>query len=73
MKFTVEQIENGIARCENENNEFVEIEASKLPVGVKSGDILLFDGTEYKILSDETDERKKKMLEMQARLFKKKN
>lgn len=71
-KLTVEQIENGIAKCEKEDGTFIEIEVSSLPDGVKSGDILLYQNGEYSALKEQTDEQKKKMLELQSRLFNKK-
>lgn len=71
-KLTVEQIENGIAKCEKEDGTFIEIEVSTLPDGVKSGDILLYQNGEYSVLKEQTDEQKKKMLELQSRLFNKK-
>ena len=71
-KLTVEQIENGIAKCEKEDGSFIEIEVSSLPDGVKSGDILLYQNGEYSALKEQTDEQKKKMLELQSRLFNKK-
>lgn len=71
-KLTVEQIENGIAKCEKEDGTFIEIEVSSLPDGVKSGDILLYQNGEYSVLKEQTDEQKKKMLELQSRLFNKK-
>ena len=71
-KLTVEQIENGIAKCEKEDGSFIEIEVSSLPDGVKSGDILLYQNGEYSVLKEQTDEQKKKMLELQSRLFNKK-
>ena len=72
VKLTVEQIENGIAKCEKEDGTFIEIEVSSLPDGVKSGDILLYQNGEYSVLKEQTDEQKKKMLELQSRLFNKK-
>lgn len=71
-KLTVEQIENGIAKCEKEDGTFIEIEVSSLPDGVKSGDILLYQNGEYSVLKEQTYEQKKKMLELQSRLFNKK-
>ncbi|MGN1479155.1 MAG: DUF3006 domain-containing protein [Acutalibacteraceae bacterium] len=71
-KLTVEQIENGIAKCEKEDGTFTEIEVSSLPDGVKSGDIIFYQDGEYSVLKEQTDEQKKKMLELQSRLFNKK-
>lgn len=70
-KLTVEQIENNIARCENDEGGFENICLSDFPFSVKSGDIISFDGKEYKLLEDEAEKRKKKLLSMQANLFKK--
>ena len=63
-KLTVEQIENGIAKCEKEDGTFID--------GVKCGDILLYQNGEYSVSKEQTDEQKKKMLELQSRLFNKK-
>lgn len=71
-KFIVEKIENNIVRCETEDKKFTDLDIAQVPDGVKCGDVLLFDGDGYKILSQETDERKKKLMEMQSRIFKKK-
>ncbi|MGN1169901.1 MAG: DUF3006 domain-containing protein [Acutalibacteraceae bacterium] len=72
FKLNVEQIENGIAKCEKEDGTFVEIEVSSLPDGVKCGDILLYQNGEYSVSKEQTDEQKKKMLDIQSRLFNKK-
>lgn len=72
FKLSVEQIENGIAKCEKEDGTFVGIEVSSLPDGVKCGDILLYRDGEYSVSKEQTDEQKKKMLDIQSRLFKKK-
>lgn len=71
-KLTVEFIENNIAKCEKENKQFEEIDVSLLPKGVKSGDVVIFDGESYKIIAEETDLKKNKLLEMQANIFGKK-
>lgn len=68
-KFIIEQIENGIARCENEEGYFENIELSQLPKEANSGDVVAFENGAYKILADETQERKNKMLELQKKLF----
>ncbi len=71
-KFTVESVENGKAKCEAETGGFVYLESSCLPDGVKSGDILSFNGEKYEILKEETQNKKKKMIDLQSRLFSKK-
>lgn len=71
-KLVVEFIENGIAKCEMSDKSFREVEVSLLPSEVKSGDVLGFDGEKYVILNEEAEQKKQKMLDLQARLFKKK-
>ena len=71
-RLVVEFIENGIAKWEQEDGSFAEIEVSLLPCGAKSGDVLHFDGEKYVISNEETQSKKKDMLSLQARLFGKK-
>ena len=71
-KLTVEFIENGIAKCENADGSFVEIDVALLPEGVKNGDIIESDGEKYTVLTEETQNKKQSMLNLQARLFGKK-
>ncbi len=69
MKFTVESIEDGIARLENDESESVLAALSLLPVGVKEGDILNFEGEMYTIDAEATAERRKLVYEKFNRLF----
>ncbi len=71
-RFVVEFIENGIAKCEQEDGSFVTVEVALLPHNAKNGDILAFDGEKYVILNKETQSKKQDMLSLQARLFGKK-
>lgn len=73
VKLTVEQIENGVAKCEKEDGTFTEIEVSSLPDGVKCGDIVFYQNGEYSVSKEQTDEQKKRMLDIQSRLLKKRN
>lgn len=71
-RLVVEFVENGIAKCEQEDGSFVTLEAALLPSEAVSGDVLLFDGEKYVILNEETQSKKREMLSLQARLFGKK-
>lgn len=71
-RLVIEFIENGIAKCEQEDGSFVTVDTALLPDGAKSGDILHFDGEKYVISRDETEVRKQDVLSLQARLFGKK-
>lgn len=60
--FVVDRIEEGIAICENQRNKtIIEIRASKLPKGVKEGDVIkYFDGI-YRIDIEEQENIKKRI------------
>lgn len=69
MKFTVESIEDNIARLEKDGNEAVFVSIELLPEDVKEGDILLFDGEKYAADKTATAERKKAVYEKFNSLF----
>ena len=69
MKYSVDRIENGIAVCEDFNGNHINIEVGFLPEKVKEGDILEVCDGKFIILKDETDERRKKLAELQKSIF----
>ena len=71
-KYVVEEIENGVAKCENEDGDFEFIKSDLLPSDVKEGNVLIFENGFYTVSQSETAERKKRMLELQEKLFGKK-
>ena len=71
MKYSVDRIENGIAVCEDGEQNVINIELSLLPDGVREGDIIETTEKGFAVRRNETDERRKKLAEMQANLFKK--
>lgn len=73
LKYSVDRIEEGFAVCEDENGKTVNIEKEKLPENVKEGDLISIDNGEAVILTEETEERRKKLAEKRRALFKKKN
>lgn len=72
MKYSVDRIENGIVVCEDESGESVTFEISKLPEGIKEGDLFSITEDKIEILPDETAECRKKMAELQKSIFTKK-
>ena len=69
MRFTVESIEDGIARLENGTNEAVFVNSSLLPEDTKEGDVLCFDGEKYTHDTEATAERRKAVYNKFNRLF----
>lgn len=72
LKYSVDRIEEGFAVCEDENGKMVNIEKGKLPEGVKEGDLISIDNGEAVILTEETEERRKKLAEKRRTLFERK-
>ncbi len=72
LKYSVDRIEEGFAVCEDENGKTVNIEIGKLPEGVKEGDLISIDNGEAVILTEETEERRKKLAEKRRALFERK-
>lgn len=67
MHFTVDRFEENFVVCENrETKQMVNIEISKLPKGVKEGDIIKFENNTYK----KDDEETKKVKDRIQRKFK---
>ncbi len=70
MKYTVDRFEDSIAILEREVDcKMVEINRSKLPIGVKDGDLLLENNGVYTVLVDETKEQKEKITNLINSLF----
>lgn len=73
MKYSVERIEENIALCEDDLGKTVKLRLDELPENIREGEIIVRTENGYTIDSDETSARRKKMAEMQKRLFNKKN
>ena len=72
MKYSVDRIENGIAVCEDGEQNIINIELSLLPDRVREGDIIETTEKGFAVRRSETDDRRKKLAEMQANLCKNK-
>ena len=73
MKYSVERIEENVALCEDDLGNTVKLRLDELPENIREGDIIVRTENGYTIDSDETSVRRKKMAEMQKKLFNKKN
>lgn len=72
VKYSVDRIEEGFAVCEAENGTFENIVLEKLPEGVREGDILLLTEDGFSVLTNETEERRKRIAGLQKSIFTKK-
>lgn len=70
MRFTVERISDGIAVLEKEDMSHIEVRISELPDGIKEGNILLFDGTAYRIDYEAETLTRKRIAEKERSIFK---
>ena len=73
MKYSVERIEENIALCEDDLGKTIKLRLDELPENIREGEIIVRTENGYTIDSDETSARRKKMAEMQKKLFNKKN
>ena len=73
MKYSVERIEENVALCEDDLGKTVKLRLDELPENIREGEIIVRTENGYTIDSDETSARRKKMAEMQKKLFNKKN
>ena len=72
MKYSVERIEENVALCEDDLGKTVKLRLDELPENIREGDIIVRTENGYTIDSDETSVLRKKMAEMQKKLFNKK-
>lgn len=72
-KFIVDRIENGFAVLERENLSHENVPLADLPSGTKEGSVLLFDNGAYFLDSYSETEIRKRIIEKQRSIFKKKN
>lgn len=72
MKYSVERIEENIALCEDDLGKTIKLRLDELPENIREGEIIVRTENGYTIDSDETSARRKKMAEMQKKLFNKK-
>lgn len=64
----VEKIEGNTVTIEDDDNHF-NLHKTDIPTDVKEGDIILFLNGEYIVDKEATEERRKKIIEMQKKIF----
>ena len=70
MRLIIDRIEENIAVCEKEDLSHIDIPLPHLPEGTKEGSVILVDENgKYTLDVKQEDERRKKLLEMQKKLF----
>ncbi len=69
MRYIIDRFEGNFAVCENEKQEMVNIPASKLPSGVKEGDVLDESGESYIILHEEREKAKAEIEKLMDYVF----
>ena len=63
MKVIIDRFEGNYAVCEKENQEMIDIEKEKIPVGAKSGDSLIIGDNGIIVLDTVENENRKKRIE----------
>lgn len=70
QKYIVDRIESGIAVCENDDGEMINIPFEKLPKGTKEGSIIIVDNNGImKLDKDLEKKRKSELFNLQNTLF----
>lgn len=73
MIYSIDRFEGNIAICEDENKKFIEILKNTFPIEIREGDCFEInkDGNII-MLPDETDRRRKEIMDLYSKLLKKK-
>ena len=66
--YMTDRIENGIAVCQSEKGERIEI-PTEIVRGINEGDVIVEENGEFRIDKQLTDERRKKIIELQNNLW----
>lgn len=64
----VEKIEGNTVTIEDDDNHF-NLYKTDIPADVKEGDVILFLNGKYIVDKEATEERRKKIIEMQKKIF----
>lgn len=70
---TVDRIVDGIVVLEKEDMTHIQIDITLLPQGIKEGSVLDFDGTTYKINFEAENEARKRIIQKQRNIFRKRD
>ncbi len=69
MKLIIDRQEENQFVCEDENCGIVLVLVSDVQAGARSGDIITLSGDKYIILTEETEKRRKEILDLQNSLW----
>ncbi len=70
-KYSIDRIEGEIALCLSDDGKIKELALNELPKKISEGDILTFDGKEYRIDLSETAKRREETRRVLERLKRK--
>ena len=70
MKYSVDRFESDKAVLINDLGKSVVVDKSLLPIPLNEGDLLEFENGEYKLLKDETEDKRKELHNRIKRIFK---
>lgn len=68
-QFIIDRFEEDYAVLESPDRTMTELPRDHLPVGANVGDVLLFDGETYRIDTDATEERRRRIEAKMNRLW----
>lgn len=69
MKYIIDRFEDNFAVCEDENQNFVDVEKAKLPKDAREGDIIIVNGDKITVDKESTKARKKEVQDLFDSLF----
>ena len=70
MKYSVDRFESDKAVLINDLGKSVVVDKSLLPIPLNEGELLEFENGEYKLLKDETEDKRKELHNRIKRIFK---
>lgn len=69
MRVVIDRFEGEHAICENESEELIKIERSKLPTDAAEGDVIVIDGDSITVDREETRKRKERIKKLMGELW----
>lgn len=69
MKYIVDRMEGGLAVCEDDKGNTVNLKLSQLPKNIRSGDIIKCSGGRFELDREAADERRAKLAALQDSLW----
>ena len=69
MRYIIDRFEGAFAVCEDESGAFRNIEKSKLPKGIRSGDVVVFEEGSVFVDRAASDKRRTEIIALQNSLW----